>query len=257
MNRQALKLPFSVSRTPDWQCPTCGTGILKIRADTFRKDERRHSRDHSQDAWDPDWIQYIYSCLLTCTNEDCGETVCSAGIGSVDSCVFEDANGEIEQNYDDFFRPKFFEPHLELIPIPEKCPKSVCEPLRESFKLFFLSPSAASNSVRISIEELLTNLKIKRYNIIKGKRRLISLHQRIGLIPAKHDALKDMFLAIKWLGNAGSHGAGAGSGEITIDDVMDSYELMEHILQEIYEPKTKKLMAIAKKVNKKKGPAKP
>ncbi len=60
----------------------------------------------------------------------------------------------------------------------------------------------------------------------------------------------DMLLAIKWLGNAGSH----GHGKITIDDVMDSYELTEHILAEIFEPKIKKLKAIAKKINRKKGP---
>ncbi len=39
-----------------------------------------------------------------------------------------------------------------------------------------------------------------------------------------------------------------------MDDVMDAYELTEHVLQEIYEPRIKKLKAIAKKVNKKKGP---
>jgi len=61
-----------------------------------------------------------------------------------------------------------------------------------------------------------------------------------------------MILAIKWLGNAGSH----GHAEVTMDDVMDAYELTEHILEEIYEPKLKKLKAIAKKVNKKKGPVK-
>ena len=41
-----------------------------------------------------------------------------------------------------------------------------------------------------------------------------------------------------------------------MDDVMDAYELTEHILEEIYETKSKKLKAIAKKVNKKKGPSK-
>jgi len=58
-----------------------------------------------------------------------------------------------------------------------------------------------------------------------------------------------MLIAIKWLENAGIH----GHGEVTMDDVMDAYELTEHILEEIYEPKIKKLKAIAKKVNKKKG----
>jgi hypothetical protein len=72
------------------------------------------------------------------------------------------------------------------------------------------------------------------------------------LLPAKYAQFKDMILAIKWLGNAGSH----GHSEVTIDDAIDAYELTEHILKEIYEPKAKKLKALAKKVNKKKGPSK-
>jgi hypothetical protein len=128
----------------------------------------------------------------------------------------------------------------------------VSTPLNESFKLFFSSPSAASNNVRIAIEELLTELKVKRFNVSKGRRLFINLHQRIESLPAKYAQFKDMILAIKWLGNAGSH----GHSEVTIDDAMDAYELTEHILKEIYEPKAKKLKALAKKVNKKKGPSK-
>lgn len=61
-----------------------------------------------------------------------------------------------------------------------------------------------------------------------------------------------MILAIKWLGNAGSH----SRSKISFDDVLDAYEFLEHILQEVYVQKTKKLKARAKEVNKKKGPAK-
>jgi hypothetical protein len=64
--------------------------------------------------------------------------------------------------------------------------------------------------------------------------------------------LKDLVLAIKWLGNAASHD---GKSEVTVDDVMDSYELMEHILSEVYAPKLSKLKKLAKKVNRKKGPS--
>jgi hypothetical protein len=38
-----------------------------------------------------------------------------------------------------------------------------------------------------------------------------------------------MIYAIKWLGNAGSHDGDA----VSMDDVMDSYELLEHILEEL------------------------
>jgi hypothetical protein len=255
MDRNALKLQFALDKSPDWVCPTCKKGVLRIKKDTFFKEEDSLSRDHSHEAWDPDWITYVYSCLLVCTNDQCKEIVSNVGVGSVVHHIYEGCRGEPMEAYTDFFRPKFFEPPLALINIPDKCPESVSGPLAESFRLFFSVPSAASNNVRIAIEELLTDLKVRKTTLVRGKRRLITLHQRIDLLPTKHANLKDLILAIKWLGNAGSHG-NSGNDAITMDDVMDSYELTEHILHEIYAPKTKKLAALAKKVNKKKGPAK-
>lgn len=253
MDRKLFKLPFSKSSTPDWSCPTCDKGILKIKENTFHDEELRYSREaHSHEAWEPEWIRYIFTCILVCTNDKCKEAVVCTGTGSVDWDIVEDMDGVPDQVYSDFFIPKHFEPHLRLFSIPNDCPESVSDLLNESFKLFFSCPNAAANNVRAAIEELLTELKIKRFNTVNGKRRFISLHQRISLLPAKYAQFKDMILAIKWLGNAGSH----GHAEVTMDDVMDAYELTEHILEEIYEPKSKKLKAIAKKVNKKKGPSK-
>jgi len=253
MDRQRFKLPFVKDNNPNWVCPTCGEGVLKIKEGTFHCEERRNSREaHSHEAWDPEWIEHIYTCILVCTDDKCKEVVVSSGIGSVSWEFFEDDDGQSESVFIEYFRPKLFDPHLRLIHIPKSCPKTVTTKLNESHKLFFLSPSAAANNVRAAIEELLTELKIKRFSNSNGKRRPISLHQRIKLLPPKYAQYIDMMLAIKWLGNAGSH----AYGEITMDDVMDAYELTEHILQEIYEPKITKLRAIAKKVNKKKGPAK-
>ncbi len=253
MDRKLLKLPFRPDNSPDWACPTCGKGILRIKQDSFLQGELASSQQARSDNsyWEPDWISYVYTCLLFCSNDKCKEVVVNSGTGFVDWDVTYDENGETDQVYSDFFRPKYFEPHLNIIHIPSKCPESVLKQLNESFRLFFSSPSASANNVRIAIEELLTELKINRFTISKGKRRFINLHTRIGLLPAKYAQFKDMILAIKWLGNAGSHRC----GEVTMDDVMDAYELTEHILEEIYEPKVKKLSALAKKVNKKKGPA--
>ena len=253
MDRKILKLPFTLDSAPDWTCPTCQVAPLRIRKESFVKEERRHSRNHSHDDWEPEWIEYVYSCMLVCSNDKCKEVVASCGTGSVDWGIYEGEDGIPEQVYEDYFRPKNFEPHLRLMPFPKGCPESVSKPLEESFALFFAAPSAAANSVRIAIEALLTELKIRRFNLVNGKRRFISLHQRISLLPKKYAHLKDLILAIKWLGNAGSHD---GATEVSLDDVMDSYELTEHILQEIYAPKVSKLKALAKKVNKKKGPVK-
>ena len=255
MDRKTLKFPFTLDRPPDWTCPTCEKGVLRIAKESFFEAEVRRSRDHSHDAWEPEWIERVYTCQLICTNDQCKEVVVNCGVGSVDIDIEQDEYGGISQSYENFYRPKFFEPHLSLFHIPSDCPKTVSVPLNESFRLFFTSPSSAANSVRVAIEELLTELRIKRFDLVKGKRRPISLHRRIGLLPSKYASLKDLLIAIKWLGNAGSHG-NSGDNAISQDDVMDSYELAEHILQQIYEPKTQKLVALAKKVNKKKGPSK-
>lgn len=70
--------------------------------------------------------------------------------------------------------------------------------MEESFKLFFASPPAALNNVRASFEELLTSLKVKRFEK-KGQRlRFISLHRRIELLPTKYAEQAKLLLAIKW-----------------------------------------------------------
>lgn len=255
MDRKTLKVPFSLNQPPDWVCPTCRKGILRIKEGSFHKEERRHSKDRSHPAWDPEWIEFVYSCLLVCTSGQCKEVVSSTGVGSVEaSFEFDEDTGIVQDDYEERFSPKYFEPHLNFLEIPEKCPKTVSGPLCESFQLFFSSPSAAANCVRTAIEALFTEIGVKRFNTVSGQRRFISLHQRIDLLPPRYAHLKDFILAIKWLGNVGSHANGNRKGAITLDDVIDSFELTEHVLLEIYAPKTKRLTRLAKKINQNKGP---
>ncbi|HTF94735.1 MAG TPA: DUF4145 domain-containing protein [Cellvibrio sp.] len=253
MDRKLYKVPFQENSVPDWQCPTCQKGFLLIVDKTFVSRElalSKRGKDHPE--WDPDWIQYTYSCMLECSNEKCKEVVANIGSGRVDWDVELDEEGIPEQVYSDYFKPLYFYPHLMLIKIPANTPEEVKSSLEKSFNLFFASPASAANNVRIAVEELLTSLGVKRYLTIKGKRRFITLHERISLLPVKYNELKDLFLAVKWLGNAGSH-----SGEtLSVDDVMDSYEIIEHILGEIFEEKSSKVKAIAKKIIKAKGPKK-
>jgi hypothetical protein len=251
MDRRLYKLPFSKEKPSDWICPSCRKGVLRIVQNSFHQSELRRSRElHGHDAWEPEWVEYIYSCVLECSNDQCKEHVASSGIGNLDVDVIYD-RGEPEQVWSDFFKPKFFEPPLAIIDIPDECPGSVAEPLQESFRLFFCSPPAASNNIRIALESLLTEIGVKRYVVKQSKRRYLSLHTRIGLLPAKYVGLRDLLFAIKWLGNAGSHAESA----VTMDDVMDAYELIDHVLQELYAQKAKKAKALAKLVNKKRGPA--
>ena len=252
MDRKMLKRHFTRDSAPDWMCPTCCKGVLRIKKDSFFSDERSLSRDHDHPAWEPEYIEHVYTCLLYCTNDKCKEVVASTGVGSVDWGVQDDADGVPEQVYEDYFQPKYFEPPLKILNLPTKCPETILAPINESFRLVFASPSSAANCIRVAVEELLTDLNIRRFKNVNGARKYINLHQRISLIPEKYSEIRDLIFAIKWLGNAGSH----SDGTISFDDVMDAYEFFEHIVLEVYDQKGKQLKAKAKKVNKKKGPEK-
>jgi len=253
MDRKLYRLPFRKDYQHDWLCPSCDKGLLRIKNGTLFSEELAATKnDHDHPAFEPDWIRYTYSCLLKCTNEKCNEIVSSIGNGFVDFDIEEDHMGESIQAWNDYFEPVFFNPNLKLIFVPDEVPSGVVDSLTQAFKLFFCSPSAAANHVRSSVEALLTDLKVKRYETVRSKRRPITLHRRIELLPAKYSEFKELLMAVKWLGNAGSH-----SGQsLTSDDVMDALEIMEHTMAGIYEKKATKLNALAKKVIKNKGPAK-
>lgn len=253
MDRTPFQLPFTEKQVPKWPCPKCRVGHFALSPKTLVQKETPESlKEHGHEAWEPCWIRSVFSCIFECTNADCKKLLACCGEGRVDFFEYEDEEFGWSQYSEELFTPRYFNPPLVLMDIPAGCPESVIEHLTKSFALYFADPGAALNCARTAVEALLTNLGVKRFVVSNGKRRPVNLHQRIQLLPQKHNDLKEMLLAVKWLGNAGSH----DGGEPAIGDVRTTYDLLEHALSEIYEKKGKKLKALAKKVNKKKGPLK-
>lgn len=253
MDRTSFHLPFSEQNVPKWPCPKCRASHLALVPKSLVHKETPESlREHDHEAWEPDWIRYVFSCIFECANAECRQVISCCGEGRVDYFEYEDEEYERKQSHEDLFTPKYFNPPLELMDFPKDCPAEAADHLSQSFALFFADPGAALNCARAAVEAVLTNLGIKRFAVVKGKRKPINLHQRIQLLPPKYDELKELLVAVKWMGNAGSHdGEKPNAG-----DVRTTYDLLEHALSEIYEAKSKKLKALAKKVNKKKGPLK-
>ena len=251
MDRKLYKLQFRQKRMPLWICPTCGKGVLNPIADSFKAFETTSSKkSRGSEDWDPFEIEYVYSCLLVCLNENCKEVVANSGEGFVDVDVECDENGQLEQNYYDYYRPRYFHPHIKIFSLPKNVPKEISEEVNQSFELIFCNPPSASNHIRMALENLLTHMKVKRFENRNGKKIFLNLHRRIDLIPAKYHTLKEFCLALKWLGNAGSH----SSKKITLDDVLDAYEIMAEALRELFEEKPKYIKKFVKTINKKKGP---
>jgi len=253
VDRSPYQLPFNTEDVPNWRCPICKVGRLTVDKKSFISQETAaSSAAHDYDGWEPEWVRSVFSCVFQCDNKKCGEPVSCCGSGRVETTDTHDEEYGWIQIYTEQFYPDYFFPPLNLMDIPKKCPESVINHLKGSFALFFADPGASLNGARAALEALLTDIGVKRYTTVKKKRRIIPLHHRITLIPPKYEDISDLLLAVKWLGNAGSHDGDNPSKA----DMHIAYDLLEHVLSEIYDEKGKNLAKVAKKVNKRKGPIK-
>jgi hypothetical protein len=140
-----------------------------------------------------------------------------------------------------------------MIELPTNCPKVVSDPLREAFALYWSQPDACAGRIRVALESLLTHLGIPKEEVSgAGKTSALSLHKRIELFTKQNETIGGQLMALKWLGNTGSHGNG-----LYKTDILDGLELLEHSLAEVLEKRAEKMAALAKKLLERHGPNAP
>ncbi|WP_373331448.1 DUF4145 domain-containing protein [Salmonirosea aquatica] len=98
------------------------------------------------------------------------------------------------------------------------------------------------------MEILLTQEKVKRSVIKNKKRRRLNLHDRIVEYQKKNSQIAEYLLAIKWIGNTGSH-----VGTLSQTDILDAYELLDFSLRKLYDNNEQTLNKMIKEINKRKG----
>ncbi|MFA5819338.1 MAG: DUF4145 domain-containing protein [Bacteroidales bacterium] len=243
-----LKSTFSQERIPEWQCPNCKSGKLILVNEKFHFEETAQSLSyHDQDEWEPEFICYIFCGLLTCPN--CGEHISFLGKGNVEHDQYYDQfRDEYHEEYNNIFEPSWFNPPLELFRINTECPKEIKNEIIESFSLFWSDLPSCANKIRTSIEMLMNQQKVKTTIIQSGKRRLLSLHRRIEEFKAVNSEIADYLLAIKWIGNIGSH-----PGKLEKIDILETYELLEFSLDKLFDNKETKMKKLSKEIIKRKG----
>lgn len=248
MDRELWKKPLSTTHVPGWPCPRCRQTSLRVLKDTLRHSESADSkREHQHEGWDPCWITYRFSAILQCSRKECGESLGVCGDGYVEQ---EYDWPEHASSYTETFAPRLIYPAPPMIRIPHKCPESVRKELDSAFALYWSDPSAAANRIRCSVEALLTAQRIvQRQRTKQASLRRLTLHDRIELFHKRRPELADALQAIRWLGNSGSH-----RGGMSKDDVLDGLEIIEYVLNELYESRSRRVAAIAKQINRRRGP---
>lgn len=234
---------------PEWPCPTCGKGYLKFEKELFLNKETGPSEAaHEHDAWEPEWVERRFAGLLTCNFGNCGDLVAIVGDVSIVEHYDYDYDGQQTQEYLERYKPRCLSPAPLPIRPPEETPKLVNDALREAAGLIWQSAEGAANQVRQAVEHLMDELGVTK----STSGAYLPLHNRIKEFEAKDAKNAEILLAVKWLGNSGSH-----AGGLTRDDVFDAFDMVELVLVNLYDTTTATIMAKVKAVNSQKGPIKP
>lgn len=249
IDRDLWRKKFNAKNFPAWICPNCFKGLLRPDKNKFIYEETFESKkNQNHQAWEPDWTDLKCSGILKCSNPDCRELVTIVGTGSFEEFLGYDLNGNTLHDFIEKFTPIFFYPPLFPFQLPEKCPKEIKAILIDSFKLFLFDHDSAGNKIRITVESLLTEQRIPKSKINNKKRVMRSLHNRIELYKKKNPEISEMLMAIKWLGNIGSH----EGKKLNLKKILDAYEIIEHILEKLYSKKEQRVTQLVRKINKNK-----
>jgi hypothetical protein len=246
-------LVFSDNELPKIHCPTCKSGFIEPIKSSFKFEDTADTivLKKSDRHWSEMDFDFKFSCLLRCNNGSCKEVVSCAGTGfyDEDDPTYDQQTGQYWASYFKFFRPEYFSKPIHVIELKDVYPKEICKKLEDSFKIFFIDSESCANKIRIAVEILMDVLKVKKTVIASSKRKPLSLHARITNYKVTNSELGELLLAIKWIGNSGSH-----NSKVTKDDTLDAYQILEYVLDKLYDNSTGELMKIAKIINKKKVP---
>jgi hypothetical protein len=204
----------------DWS-PSAGTAG-RNRWNTQLREETAASRRSRE--FEPD-MEERFAQLLKCTN--CGEIV--AVYGTIAQEPYYDADDALD--FTDSFGVKGAHPSPLPIRIDRKIPKEIGQHLRSAAELYWNCPEAAANKLRQSVEQFLNHQGIPRKtrSTKTGLLEPMSLHSRIIRYQVKEEELGELLLAVKWIGNDGSH-----LGQVTDDQLLDGFEMIHHVLEETY-----------------------
>jgi hypothetical protein len=235
-------------------CPTCSKGYLVKEGAFIVLETLACKKALESEHYDP-MTDYDarFSGMLVCDNGSCNDCVSVLGSIWCDIQYDYDDGENIGQSLYSSYRPKYFSPPLKIFPLRKEYPLNVSSSLTDAFKVFFADTESCVNKIRVAVEVLLNELGVARYTTSKGKRQKIVLHKRIEkfqqLNKLKNLEIGDFLLAIKWIGNYGSH-----AGTLRRSDILAAFAFFQVALDKLYTKDHLEIKNLAKKINKCKKP---
>jgi hypothetical protein len=247
IDRSLWKDSIMEEYVPEWPCTFCNVPALYVLKESFKTVWDRESESIPQHEFCPDMVTGRFVCILCCRR--CREAF--AVSGNFDTVA--DYEGYEERGH-----PTSITPPPPLIEIPRACPAPVRAEVVAACSLYWCDLAASLNRIRNALELVLDHLKVPKSTMdrTRGKKRRLGLHDRIVKLEQRRPKLKDLcerMMAVKYLGNAGSH----PGVKVDADDVFDGFDILEQVLHDMYSAHPGLLARAVKQINRNKGPRKP
>lgn len=242
-------------RFPSPRCPECGAGTVSFdKPAEFVTAATRQAREH--DAWDPDWEHGTFLAKGTCGASHCQQVVIATGKWKVGYKSRDGFPASYNDQFATFYRVSQIYPPLRLIELPEDAALNealggIADGLLTAGTVLFTAPGLAATALRGCIERFLSNEGVTK-TTEKGKFRQLDerlTEWREG--DASRDGIANLMLAVKWLGNAGTH----ENNTLTIGDVVEGARLLNEAFHQLYVSPA--INAAANAINESRGLVKP
>ncbi|WP_456695518.1 DUF4145 domain-containing protein [Aeromicrobium sp. P5_D10] len=154
-------------------------------------------------------------------------------------------------SYASYFTFQNFSPPLALMRLPNSTPSQVQDGVDRAAAVLFVDPGLAATALRLVVEQFLTTQGIPDRRQAGG---YINADERIKTWQAAasdRSRVAGLLLAVKWIGNAGTHSLST----LTITEVLDGVEFLNEAFHALFVGPD--IDARARAINEAKGPVPP
>jgi len=238
--------PVEEGNWPRPRCPRCDHSTVRFsQPHEVESIDSARLRLHGDPDWEPLWINGAFNAAATCQNSACGQVVFTVGTYRVDYAK----RYRVDQ-YSRWYTVDYACPPFLLMRVPRSAPIEVRDGIERASRLLLADPGLAATGLRATVERFLTSQGTASRAANGG---FLSAHQRINNWRATCDApnVADLFMAVKWIGNSGTHEV----SDLTIEEVLDGVEFLDEAFHRLFIGPDLDLRAEA--VNEAKGPNRP
>ncbi len=222
----SVRLLVNYFDATDWPmpiCPSCKKGRLIARPANITMQE--HGNSASAGWHDPPiGITGVFHGRLECTSSSCRDWVAVGGDFAVDPA--DDPHSAT--SWVQILRLRTAYPAIDILTPPSATPHAVAAELSRAASVVWFEPRLAVTALRISLERLMDEQGMP---VSGPDGRNLSLHRRLEIFKQTHPVEGALLLAVKYVGNEGTHSA---STAISAEDVLDMAEFIEVALEALY-----------------------